>query len=182
MKDIPNSNIYRGLRILVNAGFWIGLGAMAVFLILIVANPRSIASSGINFNGFVLSGSSIDKESHLLFYVSVALSSTVGLWCIWVLRNILNSLSSNSPFTLKNVKRIQIIGGIVLLQIYLKQGLNYLLVSKTYDTLLQKGADSVLQPRFTLIPEGIVWALCILVIAEIFRVGCVLQHEHDTTV
>lgn len=81
-----------------------------------------------------------------------------------------------------NVNRIRIIGWAILIQSYLRQLIVYQYVQNLLQTSANHEVNDILQARFNLLPEGAVLALCILILAEVFRYGCVLQPEHDTTV
>jgi hypothetical protein len=181
-----NSKIYKILHFLLNAGLWVGIGLSVIIISYSVIYPLLSGNntSGIVFDGFILTNNTILKVSEI-YFIFIAMSviiSVCGIICIWMLKNIINSLRSGTPFTDVNVRRIRIIGWTVFAYTYLRQILNYLYIQSYSDALINNGMESVFKANFTVIPNGVILALCIIIIAEIFRYGCVLQQEHDTTV
>jgi hypothetical protein len=183
-ETISKSTLYRVLRFLLHFGFWVGLAASVVCLVLLAVNPNFILSSGLCFDGFILANTAtLSKDTFSpLFCIATMLTFLIGVFCIWILKNLVDSIRYGSPFTLKNVKRIRIIGWALLILIYLRQTANYMLAESIYNSLQKGGMPLILQPRFTLIPEAAALALGVLILAEVFRFGCTLQREHDTTV
>lgn len=181
MNDIANNKLYKVLRKIVNIGFWVSVGAFFATLILILVYPETMSSLNMSFEGFAISGTLISDKEFLGAWAvtSFALKYLCGIFGIWMLKNVVNSFQSDTPFTSKNVNRIRLIAVAVLVQSYIKQISNYLL-AKNID--ITAGTDIIFQPRFTIITEGAVLALCIFILADVFRLGCALQHEHDTTV
>ncbi|MDF2686784.1 MAG: hypothetical protein K0S55_1967 [Clostridia bacterium] len=184
-----NSKIYKALHFILNAGLWIGIALSVVFIILTIINPflsenNGFLNSGICFDGFIITNdilTEMTEVNYLLIIMSVIVP-VFGILCIWMLRNIINSLRNGSPFTNENVKRIRIIGWVIFAYTYLNQIINYFYIQNLYDALINEGIEPVFKANFTIIPNGVILAFCILVLAEIFRYGCILQQEHDTTV
>lgn len=185
-KSFVNSKIYRVLHFLVNVGLWISIGMSVIYLVLLLFIPDFLtgSSSCLSFNGFVLTNDIIDikSESYNLFSLANVTNMGIGILCIWMVRNIVNSLGSCSPFTSANVKRIRIIGWTLLVGTYLQQLINYSFADKLNHSYIQRGLDPLIKARFTIIPDGVMLAFIILLLAEIFKYGCTLQQEHDTTV
>ncbi len=177
MNTISISKKYRVLRGLLNIGFWICTACFLIFIIFIFVRPQSV---GISFDGFTLSviDGLLTKDLYPLFYLSIGVAYSVGIACLWLLKKMIQSID-NTPFTLVNVKSITMIGWLILIQAYTRQIIHYSLIERISA---KAGASFMLQPRFELIPPGAFLALCVLVIAEIFRFGCTLQQEHDSTV
>lgn len=185
-----NSKVYLALRALLNIGFLIGVVVFLFYLCMMVVsifidgtNPITNAISP-NLDGFILEQTVPPKTgAGNVFYFFTGLSAVfVSFLCVWMLRNIVNSLSDATPFTQKNVNRIRIMGWTLLVQVYLKQLMYYLYAQQLSDAYQQSGTPSLIQPHFTLLPDGVFFALCVVVLAEVFRYGCTLQNEHDTTV
>jgi hypothetical protein len=172
---------------ILNLGFWVSSACFLLFLISLPAgavfHSNFQFNPSINYDGFLLTYP-IEKTD--VFYWQFASITGVvyglGLTGIWMLRGLVYSLDKDSPFIQKNVSRIRIIGWTVLVQVYLRQLLVYQYIQKYLHTVANSEMNNVLQARFNLLPEGAVLALCILILAEVFRYGCVLQQEHDTTV
>lgn len=185
-KSFTNWKIFKLLHVLVNVGLWISIGMSVVYLVLLLFIPDFLtgSSSCLSFNGFILTNDIIDikSESYALFLLANVANMGIGILCIWMVRNIVNSLGSSSPFTSANVKRIRIIGWTLLAGTYLRQLINYSFADKLNHSYIQKGLEPLIKARFTIIPEGVMLAFIILLLAEIFKYGCTLQQEHDTTV
>jgi hypothetical protein len=189
-KTFVNSKIYHVLRAFLNIGFWVGVVAVVIYMGFsivqgITGGMKSLFNSAqLSFDGFFLNQAAISKSdtSSIFVLLTTWLTIIVGLLCVWLLRNIVNSLSDSTPFTQKNVNRIRIIGWVLFAQAYLAQLMNYLLAKELSDAALSGGTQPIIQAHFNLIPEGVLLALCVLILAEVFRYGCTLQNEHDTTV
>jgi uncharacterized membrane protein len=184
---VHQSKVYGFLRMILNLGFWLSLAAFLLFLISLPAgtifHSNLQFSPSISFDGLLFT---YEVEKTGAFYwqyvLMVSVVYALGLFCIWTLRGLVYSLDKDSPFTQKNVNRIRTIGWAVLIQSYLRQLTVYQYVQHLLQTAANREVNSILQTRFNLLPEGAVLALCILILAEVFRYGCVLQQEHDTTV
>ncbi len=187
---LEKTNTYRILRVVLNIGLWVLIGISAAYLILwIIAAlipqlfTQAVASTNLVFSGFRITSSAPEQGAlNPAYIIGVLVMMAAGIICVWLLRSIVNSIRNGSPFTAENVKRIRIIGWVLFAQAYLHELTNYLFARSLYDAAFQSGASPVLVPYFTWLPDGVFLALCVLVLAEIFRYGCILQHEHDTTV
>lgn len=178
-----DSTPYRILRLVLSVGFWIAIGYAAVMFVAILLSAfvpqvreQFVAASTLQLDGFTITlPGSAPSPAHAVGAIGMLVA---GVICVWMLRNIVRSLKTDSPFTDANVKRIRVIGWVVLGQAYLHELSNYLFINGiNADT-----AVITLKAQFTLLPDGVLLALCILVLAEVFRYGCTLQREHDTTV
>lgn len=168
----------RFLRRFLNLAFWVGLAACIIILIAQLVMPSFITESGLVFNGFVLSTSS--SSASWIHYLILVAAMGCGLFCLWLLRGIAYSITEETPFVPKNASRIRLIGIVLLIQTYLSQLLNYLYV-REINTVAAISA-SIIKPQLNLLPDGALVGLCIVFLAEIYRYGCTLQHEHDMTV
>ena len=177
-----DSKFYKFLRAVLNVGFWIAAAAFLASFFLLLFKPETAAN--LVFDGFTLSG--IDNFSSMLskviFIVSTDLMMLLGVFCVWMLRDVVNSLKIGSPFSTLNVKRIRLLGWALFAVAYLRQAACYITADRMSQVLSDNGMGSLIQARFQLIPEGAVLAICVLLLAEVFRYGCMLQNEHDTTI
>lgn len=183
MNSIPHSRMYLTVRFLLDIGLIIGLGFSVVFMALLLFKPEAASSFGLNFDGFMLDNKIISPASPYFakFCCTIAAFLVTSILSLWMLRNTVASLGDASPFTRKNVNRIRIIGWALLAQAYVKELMIYL-IAKQLSTMLNQNGTPLLQGVFTLLPDGVILALCVLVLAEVFKHGCTLQLEHDTTV
>lgn len=187
---LEKTTAYRILRALLNIGLWVLIGISAAYLILwIIAAlvPQSfthaVSSTSLVLSGFrIINSAEAQTALNPAYVTGILVMMAAGIVCVWLLRSIVNSVRDGSPFTAENVKRIRTIGWVLFAQAYLHELTNYLFACSLYDTALQSGSSPVLIPHFTWLPDGVFLALCVLVLAEIFRYGCILQREHDTTV
>lgn len=183
MNSIPHSRMYLTVRFLLDIGLFIGIGFSVVFMALLVFSPQSTSAFGLNLDGFMLDNKIVSQESPYFasFCCTIAAFLVTSILSLWMLRNTVASLGDGSPFTMKNVNRIRIIGWALFAQAYVKELMIYL-IAKQLSTVLTQNGTSAVQGSFTLLPDGIILALCVLVLAEVFKHGCTLQQEHDTTV
>jgi hypothetical protein len=183
MNSIPHSRMYLTVRFLLDIGLFISIGFAVVFMALLLFSPESTASFGLNFDGFMLDNKVVSPESPYFasFCCAIVVFLGTGVLSLWMLRNTVASLGDESPFTMKNVNRIRIIGWALFVQAYGKEFMVYL-IARQLSTVLNQNGTPVLQGVFTLLPDGVILALCVLVLAEVFKHGCTLQQEHDTTV
>ncbi len=184
-----NSKVYHALRALLNLFFWVtAVIFLFYFCWLIVSSfvdkTSPYFSIGPNLDGFILTEAmSMKSGTTGIFYFFTALLDVAAFFiCFSMLRNIVNSLCDATPFTQKNVNRIRIMGWTLLAWVYLNDGMNYLYAQQIFDSYHQNGTQCMIQPHFNWLPNGIFLALCVVVLAEVFRYGCTLQNEHDTTV
>ncbi|MDV3429573.1 MAG: DUF2975 domain-containing protein [Bacillota bacterium] len=185
-KSFLNSKIYKVLHAFVNVGLWISIVMSVIYLILLLFIPDFLtgSNSNLSFDGFILTNDILGKKTESYYLLSFAnvVAMGVGILCLWMIRDIINSLRSNSPFISKNVKRIRVIGWTLFADTYLSQLISYSFADKLYHFYVQKGIEPLIKARFTIIPNGAILALIIILLAEIFKFGCTLQQEHDTTV
>lgn len=180
-----NSKLYKSLYLLLNIGLWVSIlfSLVSIFILFFKGNQGFI-SSGLAFDGFAIVNNNSFKTLGLnwLFIIISLTTYCTGIICIWMLRNIVNSLKFSSPFTLDTVKRIRIIGWALFIEAYLRQLLNYLYINELSNWYINNGIEPIIQSRFNILPDKIVLVLCILILAEVFKYGCILQSEHDSTV
>jgi hypothetical protein len=77
---------------------------------------------------------------------------------------------------------LEIIALVVLVGTYVRQVLVYQYVKAVAVLGASGGSDVLIRPNFTLLPSGVLLAVCLFVLARIFKYGCQLQYEHDMTV
>lgn len=176
------SKFYKILHAVLNIGLWIAAGAFLISFFLLLFKPE--IEFNLAFDGFSLSGIDYSESalSKVAFLISAGLMMLLGVFCVWMLRNIVNSLKSGSPFSKDNVRRIRLLGWALFAMAYLKQAACFISADTVSRVLAEKGLDTLVQMRFQIIPMGAVLAFCVLLLAEIFRYGCMLQTEHDATV
>ncbi len=182
VKSFIDLKFYKILRIVLNIGVWIAAGAFLISFFVLLFIPET--EFNLAFEGFTLSEINTPETAfqRVTFLVSAGLMMLSGVFCIWMLRNIVNSFKFGSPFSKDNVRRIRLFGWALIVMAYLKQFACFITADRISQTLTGRGTNSLIQARFSVIPEGAVLALCVLLLAEIFRYGCLLQSEHDTTV
>ncbi len=168
------------IKRLLNVGLWVGIGAFAIILLIPLVAPQLTLGSGFAFNGFVLSAPNHTRTLTTIQYLIQIVNFGCGLLCLLLLRGIVGSITPDTPFVLKNATRIQLIAIVLLVQVYLSQGLNYLYVSQMNTAIVD--STLYLRPQFTFLPDGALLGLLLLLLAKVYRYGCTLQHEHDTTV
>lgn len=168
------------IKRLLNVGFWVGIGAFALIILIPLVAPNLTSESGFVFNGFVLSATNNTRTLTTIKYLIQIVNFGCGLLCLWLLRAIVYSITPDTPFVLKNAARIQLIAIVMLIQVYLSQGLNYLYVSQMNTAIVD--STLYLRPQFTFLPDGALLGVCLLLLAKVYRYGCTLQYEHDTTV
>lgn len=183
---------YKLLRTLINIGFWVGAAIAAVafimsFILPLITTEISISYQGVfqsTGDGFALSLPQEVVKSLPYWYTAVfgSIYTAFAFLCLWQLKNIINSMRFESPFTQKNAWMLRIMGISIVALVYIRQFINYLYALNLMDYCVRNGGFSVITPRLELIPSGVFFALCLFVLAEVFKYGSVLQHEHDTTV
>jgi len=111
--DFLNSKIYKTISFILNAGIWVAILFTCISLIGFILNPtQTFVSTGILFDGFTIENPILFDSMYLhsLLFLIMLVTLSTGLICIFLLRNIINSLKSNSPFHIKTVNRLRIIG------------------------------------------------------------------------
>lgn len=183
---------YKLLSIFVNMGFWVGLAIAVLSFILSFILPLITKDVSIKYDGmFDLSGDGFALSAPAGVLSGLPLYMVYACGFIYVvlsflsllqLKNIVNSMRTDPPFTQANAWRLHIIGICVLGTAYIRQFVNYFYAKNILEHSIQSGGSSFITPRFELLPSGVFFALCLFVLAEVFKYGCILQHEHDTTV
>lgn len=177
------------LRVLLDIGFWLGLVALAGLLALLLlpqasALSNSAISAGLQFDGFRVNLPELDLSptAFRLYSAVLWLVLGLGLVTIWILRAMVRSLRESTPFTVANARRIEIIAGIMLAGAYIRQFTLCQFVNRYLAVPSPGSTEPLLTAHFNLLPSGVLWALCLLILARIFRYGIQLQLEHDQTV
>ncbi len=99
-----------------------------------------------------------------------------------MLRNLRQLLARGieNPFTLENARRIRLIGFLMLAGVVADMGFNLLLAKFVINYVHIPGAT--IRPNPLPYRGGLFSALLMLVVSEVFRLGVLLQEEHDLTV
>ncbi|HEX3037415.1 MAG TPA: DUF2975 domain-containing protein [Oscillospiraceae bacterium] len=184
-----NSKVYHVLRSVLNLFFWVTAVACLFWLCWLIVSSfvdKTFPHFSIvpNFDGFILTETVSIKSgtTGTLYFFTTLLYVADFFLCFAMLRNIVNSLCNTTPFTQKNVNRIRIMGWSLLAGAYLNELMNYLYAQQIFDSYHKNGTQCMIQPHFSFLPNGVFLALCVIVLAEVFRYGYTLQNEHDTTV
>jgi hypothetical protein len=181
MNEAPpiNRRSFKIIRIVVNIGFWIGVAALAAIIVVSLVAPQLEMAFSIEGLIFLpLSGVEIGWGTTALYILWIL----VGLAFLWALKRILNSMKHGTPFTEENAKRLFAMGALALAQSYIGQWNTYRLAQSMFDYSVQNALVPLIRPQFQILPSSALLAFCLLVLAEVFRYGSVLQQEHDTTV
>ena len=171
-----NRRSFKIICAFVNIGFWIGLAVLVA--IIGVSLFAMQAMPAFSMEGFVILPIPGLKMSWGITIIWVLL----GVALLWLLRQILNSMKRDTPFTEKNAKRLFAMGILALAQTYVGQWNAYRLAQSVFDYSVQNGLTPVIQPQFQLLPASALLGICLVILSEVFRYGAVLQQEHDTTV
>jgi hypothetical protein len=185
--EIQKSITYKVLDI----ALLVALIAAALFIVVTVAvvlvapgSAMANLSLSLDFDGFSVRSPLNDKAAGtaLVPLWSTLSLGVVAIVSVWLLRLVVLSMRQGSPFQIANVRRLRIIGWVWVVQAYLRQAVNWSFAR----TLLrsQEGAalEALIDPRFNVLPQGLLAAFGLLVIAQVFEFGCRLQREHDETV
>ena len=108
------------------------------------------------------------------------LSSAIFLWIIWHLRLILKSLKVSTPFAKENPSRIRKVAYGVLAWGPIRL-ISFFLGNKLIMTGIGLYVNALLH-SFSIIFIEFIFVVGILVIAQIFERGIILQQDHDLTV
>ncbi len=167
---------FKIIRVFVNIAFWIGVAVLAAMIgVSLFAAEAKLAFSMEGFMLLPVPGLKISWGPTIVWVL-------LGAALLWLLKQILNSMKQGTPFTEKNAKRLLAMGLLALAQTYVGQWNAYRLAQSVFDYSVQNGLTPVMQPQFQLLPASALLGICLLVLAEVFRYGSVLQQEHDTTV
>ncbi len=181
------------LTTLLNLAWYAGL-VLALFFIgvqtyFILSGPQlsgesmmlQIETTGMIFRfteGFQFSA----QDSLLVYQFSLVLPLIViGLFIIFHLRKILASLANEEPFTVENSSRIKYIGWSVIIITFIKAVLSFLLGIYFSRMVVLPGLE--ISANIRLIDfSGILAGILILILAEVFKHGALLQEDHNLTV
>lgn len=186
--EIPmrKNKLFWLLHTCVNLGCYIGTAFAAFRIALFIAFPflpESLVqqgSFGIIVNGFSISVQAFEQIGNEWLPICLAaLSVASGATMLWLYRALLNSFAAGSPFTAKNAKLLLWMGILFFAQAYATQGFNFILAQGFSHMPLEQLS---IRAYFSLLPEGTLLALGLVVLAAVFRYGKTLQEEHDNTV
>jgi hypothetical protein len=93
-----DSKFYKILRVVLNIGLWLAVGASLICFFLLIFKPELVSEmvfDGISFNGIDHFETTFSKA---VFMISTDLMILSGVLGLWMLRNVVNSLKSGSPF------------------------------------------------------------------------------------
>lgn len=171
-----NKRSFQIIRVLVNIFFWVGVAVLAAIIgISLFVAEAKLAFSMEGFQVMPVPGLQMSWAPMIVWVL-------LGLALLLLLKQILNSMKQGTPFTQVNAKRLLAMGVLALAQSYAGQWNAYKFAQSVYDYSVQNGLAPIIKPQFQLLPAGALLGLCLIVLAEVFRYGSVLQHEHDTTV
>ena len=184
MNELPpiRKRSFQIIRVIVNIGFWVGAVALAAILLVGLFAPQTqVTYRGYVAEGFLFSpipGVQTGWET-VPFNV---LWMLFGVAFLWLLKCILNSMGKGTPFTGQNASRLMWMGILALLQSYTGQWNAYRMAQALFQYNVQQGISPMIRPQFQLLPDSALLGICLLILAEVFRYGVILQQEHDTTV
>ncbi len=115
--------------------------------------------------------------SYLLYSVLLLATLVLGLYFLYLLRSILHTLGAAKGFARSLSQKIARMGYVLLALAYAKQFLLVFAFSQDPGAL-----SGLLAFRFQLLPTEAVYALILLVLAQVFSFGFALQHEYEQTV
>ncbi len=119
--------------------------------------------------------------SHFLFQFILTLPLlAAGLIVIYNLRRIFATLIQEKPFQVENIRRIRLIGIVVIAGTVLSGILHTLIGFYLVNLINLPGLE--LKANVSLNISGLFLGVVILTLAEIFRLGAALQEEQDMTV
>ncbi len=186
MNEIQKLKSYRLLKIVIDIGFWIGVVfciGMTVFLFInqgsTVFTLNISSGSGFVINNGTLSQFPLPFQARVLTFAGI---NILRLSLVWLFRSIVRSIGDGTPFIHKNVKRIRYAALLLFAQSYIFMFIGYFVAQHHRIIAEQAGLQPVLIERLTILPDNAIFMLCLLVLAEIFRYGCILQGAYDTTV
>jgi hypothetical protein len=117
----------------------------------------------------------------VLFHAVIALAGIVVLYALWQLRQLVGSIRANDPFSTANVRRLRVLGWLLLLAYpsfqYVMGGVS--------EWILSTGGPSVPSARVDADPFSLGAAfggLCLLVLAEVFAHGIRLRKDVEATI
>jgi hypothetical protein len=117
----------------------------------------------------------------VVFNALIALAGLVLLFGLWQLRELVGSVREGNPFVTANVRRLRILGWILLLGYpiaqFLMGGINEWILSTAGPDI--PGVQPVYDP-FSLI--AVFGGLCLLVLGEVFAHGIELREDVEATV
>ncbi|MEA2433996.1 MAG: hypothetical protein QOG54_1453 [Actinomycetota bacterium] len=115
------------------------------------------------------------------FHSAIALAGLAFLFAFWQLRQLVGSVRAGDPFSTDNVRRLRILGGMLLIGFpvfqYVMAGLNEWILTTGGPDLPSVRVDIDL---FSI--TALFGALCLLVLAEVFARGITLREDVEATV
>ena len=123
------------------------------------------------------------------YLLAIALGYFV-LWGLYLtvirrLRDVFGSLTSGQPFLRSNVRRLRIIGGMVIAAWLFEHAWDWAAVTYMRSVLTLAGSTPSVPAAFIIDdvhPEMLFVGAAVLVLAEIFRLGASLQEEQTLTI
>ena len=177
--DLSGKRSFKIIRIAVSIAFWVGVAVLAVMVAFPFLAPEK--KMALDMEGLAIlpvPGRETDWATTVLFAVFMLL----GLAFLWLMKWILNSMKRGTPFKKENAKYLSMMGVLAFVQSYVGQWNVYRFAQDVYLYHVENGIAPSVLPQFKLVPGSALFAICLLVLAEVFRYGVILQQEHDTTV
>lgn len=117
----------------------------------------------------------------VLTAVRFVLFALVGLVAVWMLRNLIKSARDGDPFVMENVRRLRVIGFVLVLYPPLSS-MSHMILESMYITRTP-GWTHLLEPRAFEVNVVLVLAsLSVLVLAQVFARGVELRADVEGTI
>lgn len=190
---------------LLDVAWWVGLAAVAIGVPVLGVAAVAHARLGISVPAFVslppasyrilgaghdaharlhditaqltLSGSTV---AVLVALAVITLGAGLGLLIVYQLRRLLAELRTGRPFTAVNARRVSVVGVALGMSELLRATV---LFAGSWWTSRHLHATGVgLHAGFPVRVEVLVAGVLVILFAEVFRLGALLQHDHDLTI
>ncbi|PZR40813.1 MAG: hypothetical protein DI538_02900 [Azospira oryzae] len=147
-----------------------------------------LEKANVETHGWYLNFSSRNTNVKIFMFLLVVAQFIYVFFILFVLRRFVLSLKANSVFTMENVKRLRIVGLLILFVIPFQQVLKFIERLWLDDYLaLELPAKLIRHFGYIRVIDSELWTwitsgLLILVIAEVFRQGIIMKEEQDLTI
>ena len=139
-----------------------------------VANPRIVDGRGEL--RFETSSWAMQFFTSLVMLFGIA----VVLYLVYLVRAILKTVLEGQPFAAVNVRRIRIIGSVLIALGFLVPAIEYLVARTVLARVTLQGID--VNPPFDIREDTVVAGLLVLVLATIFAYGAQLERDKSLTI
>jgi len=192
MKSTGVKSLLSLVRILVNIGWY---GYLVVAVVIVVSIPWRLGSQTYLSTGkpmpwmehqpgySITFSDAVSPEAFgritQVFSVTGIPAFVINLLIVYNLRKLLAGGIEN-PFTLENARRIRVIGFLMLATVAAEIAVNLVIARFVINNVHIPGASIRANP----LPYrgGFFSALLVLILSEVFKLGVLLQQEHDLTV